>query len=103
MTAIDADIEQYLLWLGVHNYAKTTTADRRRYLNYFTNFYRRRGVEDAAFVTFELLKEYQESLFAHRKVNGDPLTSGPRPSASSRPAVLFLAPPEWADQFESGL
>lgn len=76
MTTIDTDIEQYLLWLGVHNYAKTTTADRRRYLDYFTSFIADKGIDDVTLVTFEVLKEYQEALFAHRKANGDPLTFG---------------------------
>ena len=76
MRAIDTDIEQYLLWLGVHNYAKTTAADRRRYLGYFTRFLEAKGIDEVGLVTYELLKEYQETLFAHRKGNGEPLTFG---------------------------
>ncbi len=76
MTPIETDIEQYLLWLGVHNYAKTTISDRRRYLSYLACFLSARGVSDSACVSFEHLKEYQEDLFAHRKVNGQPLTFG---------------------------
>ena len=76
MTPIETDIEQYLLWLGVHNYAKTTASDRRRYLGYFTKFLNARGIDKVELVTFELLKEYQEALFTHRKVNGEPLTFG---------------------------
>ncbi len=76
MTSIEVDIEQYLLWLGVHNYARTTIGDRRRYLSYFTCFLSARGVTDSACVTFDHLKEYQEELFAHRKVDGQALTFG---------------------------
>ncbi len=76
MTSIEVDIEQYLLWLGVHNYARTTIGDRRRYLSYFTCFLSARGVTDSAWVTFDHLKEYQEELFAHRKVDGQALTFG---------------------------
>jgi integrase/recombinase XerD len=76
MTPIEADVEQYVLWLGVHNYAKTTTADRRRYLTYFVRFVAEKGLEQVDLVTFELLKEYQELLFTHRKANGEPLCFG---------------------------
>ena len=76
MTAIESDINEYLLWLGVHNYARTTIGDRRRYLAYLVRFLEARGVSTSTDVTFELLKEYQEALFAHRKVNGQPLSFG---------------------------
>jgi integrase/recombinase XerD len=76
MTAIQADIEQYLLWLGVHNYARTTVADRERYLGYLVRFLEGRGVGNSRDVNYDLLKEYQETLFAHRKVDGLPLSFG---------------------------
>ena len=76
MTAIESDIDEYLLWLGVHNYAQTTIGDRRRYLSYLVRFLVAREVRASADVTFELLKEYQEELFAHRKVDGQPLSFG---------------------------
>ena len=76
MAAMESDIDEYLLWLGVHNYARTTIGDRRRYLSYLVRFLALRGVSDSGDVTFELLKEYQETLFAHRKVNGQPLSFG---------------------------
>jgi integrase/recombinase XerD len=73
---MESDIDEYLLWLGVHNYARTTIGDRRRYLSYLVHFLGLRGISDSGDVTFELLKEYQETLFAHRKVNGQPLSFG---------------------------
>ena len=47
MTAIEVDIDEYLLWLGVHNYAKTTIGDRRRYLSYLVRFLAAKGVSDS--------------------------------------------------------
>lgn len=76
MAAIESDIDEYLLWLGVHNYARTTIGDRRRYLSYLVRFLAVRGISHSADVTFELLKDYQEELFAHRKANGQPLSFG---------------------------
>ena len=73
MTTLQHDIEEYLLWLGVHNYAKTTIENRRRYLAYLASFLADQGIGEAECVTYEVLKAYQERLFAHRKVNGEPL------------------------------
>ena len=47
MTAIEVDIDEYLLWLGVHNYAKTTIGDRRRYLSYLVRSLAAKGVTDS--------------------------------------------------------
>jgi integrase/recombinase XerD len=74
MTLIEAQAEQYLLWLRVHNYADTTIESRRRYLGYFTAFCRRDGIDDPRAVTFELVQRYQQQLFEHRKRDGQPLT-----------------------------
>ena len=76
MSGIESDIDEYLLWLGVHNYARTTIGDRGRYLGYLVRFLSSRGITASTEVTFELLKEYQEELFVYRKVNGEPLSFG---------------------------
>ena len=76
MPTIEADIEEYLLWLSVHNYATTTIADRRRYLGYLVNFLATRQVTKSGGVTSEDLKAYQEHLFAHRKRDDKPLSFG---------------------------
>jgi integrase/recombinase XerD len=73
MTAFESDIDEYLLWLGVHNYAKTTIENRRRYLRYLSSFLAGEGIEEAEAVTYEMLKAYQEQLFGYRKANGQPL------------------------------
>lgn len=74
MTPIEANVEEYLLWMRVHNYADTTISCRRRYLGYFSGFCLQRGIDEAAAVTFELLQSYQRQLFEHRKQGGQPLT-----------------------------
>jgi len=76
MPTIELDIEEYLLWLGVHNYARTTVADRRRYLRYLVNFLDERQVIESSAVSADDLKAYQERLFAHRKRDGEPLSFG---------------------------
>jgi integrase/recombinase XerD len=73
MTGLEQDIEEYVLWLGVHNYATTTIENRRRYLGYLACFLGVEGIYESQDVTYEDLKAYQEHLFAHRKVNGEPL------------------------------
>lgn len=74
MTPIEADVEEYLLWMCIHNYANTTISCRRRYLGYFTSFCQDHGVETADTVSFELLQGYQLRLFEYRKRDGEPLT-----------------------------
>jgi integrase/recombinase XerD len=74
MTALTGDIEEYLLWLGVHNYAVTTIENRRRYLGYLDDFLTTRSVIETEDVTPGVLEDYQEHLFAHRKANGEPLS-----------------------------
>ena len=73
MTALESDIEEYLLWLGVHNYATTTIECRRRYLAYLARFLAEQGIDASRCVTYEVLKSYQEHLFNYRKTDGEPL------------------------------
>jgi integrase/recombinase XerD len=74
MTPIETAATEYLLWLRIHNYAETTIICRQRYLDYFTRFCHRHGINDARAVTYELLRGYQQQLFDHRKRDGQPLT-----------------------------
>ena len=74
MTPIEANVEEYMLWMRVHNYASTTILCRRRYLGYFTGFCQQDGVDEPGAVTFELLQSYQQRLFEHRKRDGQQLT-----------------------------
>ncbi len=76
MTPIEAETHDYLEWMEVHNYARTTIENRGRYLGYFVAFAEDLGVEQANEVTLELLLSYQHALFAHRKRNGQPLSFG---------------------------
>lgn len=76
MTPIETDVHDYLVWMRVHNYARTTIACRDRYLGYFICFAGCRGIEEVEAVTFEMLRDYQHQLFAHRKRDGLPLSFG---------------------------
>lgn len=67
-------VELYLEWMDVHNYAATTIENRQRYLGYFLAFAEREGIEDPAQVTYELIESYQEVLHSHRKTDGSPLS-----------------------------
>jgi site-specific recombinase XerD len=44
MTPIETDISEYLEWMQIHNYARTTIAGRERYLGYMTCFLAKRGI-----------------------------------------------------------
>jgi integrase/recombinase XerD len=76
MTSIEMDAREYLKWMAIHNYARTTIKCRSRYLGYFVDFARREGVDRSEDVTLEQLVSYQQSLFAHRKRDGEPLSFG---------------------------
>ena len=73
MPSMPIEINEYLDWMAVHNYAATTVENRRRYLGYFERFARSLGTDHPGDVTYELALGYQESLHAHRKTNGAPL------------------------------
>jgi len=46
MADFGTEIDGYLTWMTVHNYAATTIEDRRRYLGYFSEFARSAGIVD---------------------------------------------------------
>jgi integrase/recombinase XerD len=74
MTPIEQDVEQYLLWMKIHNYAQTTISARRRYLEYVMTFLANRDIETSGEVCLEDLLDYQLELYTHRKHDGGPLT-----------------------------
>jgi integrase/recombinase XerD len=74
MDAFDSATNDYLTWMGVHNYAATTIENRRRYLGHFAEFARNAGLAQPAEVTYELVVDYQANLYTYRKVNGAPLS-----------------------------
>ena len=73
MTPLELDAAEYLLWLQVHNYADTTVGCRTRYLAYFAEFCSGRDTHRREQVTFELLQDYQQHLYDHRKRDELPL------------------------------
>lgn len=68
------EIDGYLRWMTVHNYAATTIENRRRYLGYFSGFARSAGIMEPAAVGYELVVAYQEGLHRYRKADGTPLS-----------------------------
>lgn len=76
MTILDAEIRDYIEWMKVHNYARTTIGNRQRYLRYFSAFLTPKGIVDSRQVTFECLLAYQQHLFDYRKRDGLPLSIG---------------------------
>jgi integrase/recombinase XerD len=71
---IDVDVADYLSWMCVHNYAKTTIVSRRYYLGYFTAYLAGQGVCASGAVTLENLLAYQHGIFLYRKRDGSPLS-----------------------------
>jgi integrase/recombinase XerD len=74
MTPIEREVDEYLVWMEIHNYASTTIKARRYHLGYFLTFAHQHAVLGARDVTLELLLTYQRQLFDHRKRNGSPLS-----------------------------
>jgi integrase/recombinase XerD len=74
MVTFEAETESYLEWMRVHNYARTTIENRRRYLGYFTSFVQTCEAWKAADVSPELVAGYQLELHRYRKANGCPLS-----------------------------
>ncbi len=54
MTTLAAEIRQYLEWMELHIYARTTIEDRRRYLDYFLTFAEGSGVHDPSRVNLSI-------------------------------------------------
>jgi len=76
MARLTHDIDDYLDWMQVHNYASTTIRNRRCHLAHFEGWARGRNLRCAHQVRLEDLVDYQCQLFAHRKLNGLPLSIG---------------------------
>jgi integrase/recombinase XerD len=74
MGQFEDEVESYLTWMTVHNYAATTVENRRRYLGYFREFAQLRGQQRPVDVTPALVISYQEHLHDYRKAGGDPLS-----------------------------
>ena len=73
-TPIETDITEYLMWMKIHNYARTTIANRGVYLRYLSCFLAKREIQTSEAVSLEELLDYQQALYSHRKRDGLPLT-----------------------------
>ena len=82
MTPIEAEAHEYLEWMEVHNYARTTIEGRGRYLGYFITFAGTRGIDEAKEVTLELLLSYQHASSHSASATASRCRSAPRPSGS---------------------
>ena len=92
---------EYLTWMGVHNYAATTIENRRRYLGYFADFARDAGLTQPSEVTYEIVVDYQAALHAVSKGRRDsPIGGHPGPTSRARYPVLHLDAPRAPNQRE---
>jgi integrase/recombinase XerD len=89
MTLIEIDVRDYLDWMAIHNYARTTIECRSRHLGYFVCYAAEHGVAESTDVSLELLVSYQQGLFAHRKSDGNPLSFGTQAQRLVPVAQLF--------------
>lgn len=74
MNDLEKAVDDYLGWLQSHGYAETTVRARRHHLAGLVTFLALRGIEEPRRVTVTFLGDYQDHLFAHRKVDGHPLS-----------------------------
>jgi integrase/recombinase XerD len=71
---LKSEIEKYLSWMRIHNYAVTTVDNRGRYLEYFRRFVASIGIITPEEVTGDMVLAYQDQLHQYRKTNGEPLS-----------------------------
>ena len=67
-------VQNYLQYMDVKNYAKTTRASREFYLYTFLEWSGQRGLIRPSEITKPILERFQRYLFHYRKKDGDPLT-----------------------------
>jgi integrase/recombinase XerD len=65
---------QFVEWMQVHNLSPRTVASRQKYIGYFVDWARERGLTKPTEITKPILERYQRWLFHYRKSNGNPLT-----------------------------
>jgi integrase/recombinase XerD len=74
MTSIRTDMTDYVEWMAVHNYARTTITSRQYYLDYLAGYLEALGVDHSSQVTTEVLVGYQRQLHHHRQADGSTLS-----------------------------
>jgi len=79
--------DEYLKSLAVKGFSENTLRVRGVYLAMFLRWCGRNGIASAREVTRRVLERYQECLFLHRKLNGQPLSVS---SQYSRLALVRL-------------
>ena len=68
------EIDDYLQWMALTNYAPRTITLRRKTLGYFLAWCEDRSLDSPATITKKILESYQRHLFHHRTTKGEPLT-----------------------------
>ena len=79
--------DAYLKSIAVKGFSENTLRVRQVYLEMFLRWCGQNGILSAGEVTFRVLEGYQEYLFFHRKLDGQPLSSS---SQYSRLALIRL-------------
>ncbi len=69
-------VAQFVEYLRVRNYSERTVDQRRKCLNWFTEWCEQRGLTRPADVTRPVLERYQRWLYHYRKEDGRPLSFG---------------------------
>ncbi len=67
-------VQEYLCYMDIKNYAKTTRDSREFYLYTFLEWSGQRGLIRPSEITKPILERFQRYLFHYRKKDGDPLT-----------------------------
>jgi integrase/recombinase XerD len=66
----------FIEYLRVRNYSERTVDQRRKCLNWFTEWCEERGITRPSEITRPVLERYQRFLYHYRKDDGTPLTFG---------------------------
>ena len=79
--------DAYLKSIAVKGFSENTLSVREVYLEMFLRWCAHNGIVSAGEVTFQIVERYQEYLFFHQKLDGQPLSSS---SQYSRFALIRL-------------
>lgn len=69
-------VSEFIESLRVRNYSERTVDQRRKCLNWFTDWCAERGLTRPSEITRPILERYQRHLFHYRKDDGQPLSFG---------------------------
>src|SRR5262249_15878929 len=67
-------LAKFIEAIAVLGYSPRTAVNRKKYVGYFVDWAKERGITQADAVTLADLQDYQRNLFDRRNDNGEPLT-----------------------------